>query len=75
MDDIRKLARTVYAARDGSVDAWEPPDHRHPIINRLVEAGFLRRVKMRCMHEALGEVGVTFTDVAHAAFGSMTEAS
>lgn len=67
---ITDTARSIYAASKGTRQAWEPTiGNKSPIVCDLVEAGYLRRVKMRCGFEAFGEVGIMWTEAAHEAFG------
>jgi hypothetical protein len=57
--DLRGL-RTLWEKTGGR--AWEPPAPGYPWIVRMIEAGFVRRVDMRCGFEAMKDAGLAFTD-------------
>ena len=51
--------------------AWEPPNPRDPMVERLVASGYVRRCRMRFLFEAMGEVGLAWTDAGRAVMEGM----
>ncbi len=65
-DELLRYARKIAVVEP---NAWEPADPRHPVINQLVEAGYLRRVHGRCGFEAFKESMVKWTEAGRVAVG------
>ena len=50
--------------------AWEPPDLRHDFFERMIAAGYLKRVDGRCGFEAFKDAMIAWTDAGRAAMRS-----
>ena len=50
------------------IAAWEPPDAFHPLIERAVEDGYLRRMDGRFLFERMKDSHVGWTPAALALF-------
>lgn len=52
--------KEVFARTGGK--AWEPRDPKHPAVERMVAAGFVKRVDGRCGFEAFKDSHLAFTE-------------
>lgn len=76
MTDVNKIvARATIAELWAKTEgrAWEPPQPRHPLVERLIHQGYARRVDGRCGFEAMKDAMLTWTEAGKAAACLFTE--
>lgn len=48
-------------------EAWEPQNPRHELLERLIAAGYIKRVDGRCGFERFKDAMIAWTDAGRAA--------
>jgi hypothetical protein len=62
--DMRNL-REMWRRTKG--EAWEPQNPKHELLDRLIAAGYLKRVDGRCGFEAFKDAMIAWTEAGRAA--------